>query len=329
MSRETGATLAYAGGQPLPARVAEQASRWYVLFLSGADTDDDRRAWLRWRQENPDHERAWAHLSRADERMRALAGGPAYEALSALPRKPGRRNFLGLIGAAAGTGLLVWQADHRLWLPWSPDMATASGERRDMTLADGTRVLLNTDTAISLTLSPQARRIVLHRGELSVQTGHAKGQTLPLAVETRFGLVTPLGTHFTVRQTKTDSQVGLISGQVEISLLHSPERLLLQAGQYTQFDQHHIAPPRALSQADTAWQQGELVANDMALGDFLQELARYRPGLVSCDPAIAHLRLSGLFPLDDTDKVLQAVTHLLPVQVSRHTRYWVRVSPRS
>ena len=55
---------------------------------------------------------------------------------------------------------------------------------------------------------------------------------------------------------------------------------------------------------------------------------RYRPGLIVCHPAIADLRLSGVFPVADTDKVLAALANSLPVQVRTRTRFWVTVEPR-
>ncbi|MFP9052261.1 hypothetical protein ACLI10_17345, partial [Enterococcus faecalis] len=77
--------------------------------------------------------------------------------------------------------------------------------------------------------------------------------------------------------------------------------------------------------ADTAWINAELAADDMPLDRFLAELSRYRHGLISCDAPAAKLRISGLFPLNDTDRALQAVARLLPVTVTRRSPYWVRV----
>ena len=66
----------------------------------------------------------------------------------------------------------------------------------------------------------------------------------------------------------------------------------------------------------------------MPLGQFLDELARHRPGVLRCDPTVAELPLTGVFPLADTDRVLAALQQSLPVDVQRVTRYWVTVRPR-
>ncbi len=65
----------------------------------------------------------------------------------------------------------------------------------------------------------------------------------------------------------------------------------------------------------------------MRLADFLKELARYRAGLLRCDPAVADLRISGGFQVDDADAVLLAVSRSLPVRVVSRSRYWVSVAP--
>jgi transmembrane sensor len=68
-----------------------------------------------------------------------------------------------------------------------------------------------------------------------------------------------------------------------------------------------------------------LVADAMRLDEFLAELARYRPGLLRCDPEVAGLLVSGVFSVRNTDRALDNLTRALPVAVSYRTRYWVTV----
>jgi len=70
-----------------------------------------------------------------------------------------------------------------------------------------------------------------------------------------------------------------------------------------------------------------LAADNMRLDAFLAELGRYRKGWLRCDPQVAALRISGAFQLADTDAVLANLAHLLPVQISARTPYWVTVLP--
>jgi transmembrane sensor len=83
--------------------------------------------------------------------------------------------------------------------------------------------------------------------------------------------------------------------------------------------------PTPVNDTATAWTDGMLVASGMRLADFLAELSRHRPGYLGCDPAIAGLRVSGTYPLADTDRILDTLRTTLPVEIHFRTRYWVTV----
>lgn len=328
MSRRPADTM-YAGGLPLAPRVAEEASRWYVLFLSGAQTEDDRRAWLDWRAADPDHERAWNHLALADARMRDLPARAAYETLSAERHRKGRRKvLLGAAFFACGLGPALWAADRNRWLRITPDYATAVGERRDLDLADGTRVTLNTDTGVDARFEGGERTLRLRRGEILVATGRASGWgATPLRVETAYGRITALGTRFMVRLEADAAHVALLEGAVDVQPARQPgSGLVLAPGQTARCTRRQVDPAEPVGPGDTAWLRGELAADNMPLARFLEELSRYRPGVITCDERAGRLRVSGLFPLSDTDRVLDAIGRLLKVGIVRRTPYWVSVT---
>jgi len=77
-----------------------------------------------------------------------------------------------------------------------------------------------------------------------------------------------------------------------------------------------------------AWSQGMLVAQGQRLAAFLDDVSRYRRGHLACDPALADLRVSGTFPLDNTEKIIAAVADTLQLDVQHFTRYWVTLKPR-
>ncbi|MNG27476.1 fec operon regulator FecR [compost metagenome] len=70
-----------------------------------------------------------------------------------------------------------------------------------------------------------------------------------------------------------------------------------------------------------------LVADNLRLAELLDALGEYRSGFLSLDPNLADLRISGSFPLHDSDKALAALPPSLPVRIERHTAWWVRVVP--
>ena len=139
-----------------------------------------------------------------------------------------------------------------------------------------------------------------------------------------------LGTRFIVRQHAGYVQVGVLEGAVELrpAAAHGQPRVL-QAGEEGSFSRGGVGAAHALDAGAGAWADGMLVVAHMRLDDFLRELSRHRRGHLGCDPALAHLLVSGTYPLADTDRVLLALVEALPVELHYLTRYWVTVRPRA
>lgn len=232
-------------------------------------------------------------------------------------------------GGMAGTSGLV-ASRTQTWQQTAADHRTATGEQRSVVLEDGSRITLNTASAIDVHFDGERRVVRLVAGEILISTSHATrhgGMELrPFVIETAHGRIRALGTRFSVRQQDDRTHVAVIESAVEITSSNAmvPSRVL-HAGEQGSFTRLVIDAPFALEQQAFAWSRGQIVADDMRLGDFLADLGRYRPGFLRCDPAVADLRFSGVFPLQDTDRILSALPHVLPVQVKLRTRYWVTV----
>lgn len=327
------------GGLPLAQRVADQAADWLTLLMSGDATATDRDRWQQWRAAHPDHERAWRHIEAVTGRFKALDSGAAYRTLSpyAGPDRAARRRRKAmrtlLWGASAGAvGLLAGRAP--LVREQLADQRTRTGEQRVVTLADGSVVTLNTASAFDVRFDAQRRLLRLLAGELMIVTGPAaradpRPDPRPFLVETAEGTVRALGTRFTVRQWDDGrTGVAVIEDAVEITPAEGSSRIL-RAGQRAMFSRFAADAPAPLGEAELAWTRGQIMADRMRLGDFAAEFARYRPGVVRCAQAVVDLRVSGVFPLQDTERILAALPNVLPVQVRRYTRYWIAIEPLS
>jgi transmembrane sensor len=315
-------------------RIALAAAEWYFRLREADAGPAEYAACAAWRAADPRHEAAW---SKAERIAGSLAGLPNAIALSALNRtnRPDTRRqaikaLAGLL-VAAPAGWLAWQSQPARKL--LAEHRTATGERRQIVLADGSHIHLNTATALDVDYDDKRRLLRLRQGEILIDTATdpymAKGLPYrPFLVETAQGSVRALGTRFIVRQRDAGSQVAVYAGAVEISPFQAADRKIrLDAGQQASFSatdstQAGAADPRA---AD--WTQGQLFVRDMRLGDFARELGRHRPGLLRCDPAVADLRISGAFQLRDTDAILNSLPQALPVRVVYRSRYWVTLTP--
>lgn len=300
-----------------------------VALQSEDACDATRQAWDRWLHAHPDHLRAWQRIEATNGRLHTVPAPLAHAVLSA-PGSPGRRRTLKTLGLLAAVGGAGWIAARRVpWQAWAADERTGPGERRTVMLPDATQVVLNTDSAIDVRFDGGSRALRLVRGEIMVTTGHPPGDARPFGVETEHGRLRPLGTRFSVRLDDDATRVAVYSGSVEVDTHQTVRPRIIPAGQRTRFTGSAISPLVPADENDTAWLDGMLVVRDMPLGDFVAELARYRPGHVACDPAVAGVLVSGTYPLADTDRVLAILEKSLPVTVSYRTRYWVRVVPRT
>lgn len=315
---------------PLPAAVVDAAVGWLVHLWSGEATEASRAQWQRWRAADPLHEQAWRHVDATDRRWRTGAPGLAA-ALAGPPRAAGRRRVLGGAAALAVAGLAVFAGREQMAARgWLAGVRTAKGEQRHLQLPDGTQLLLNTDTALDVDFGATLRRLHLHAGELLIATApDTVAPARPFVVDTPAGRARALGTRFTVRHGSGGTagpatQVEVFEGTVD--LRGAGAALRLDAGQAARLPSGGAAqalpPPSA-----PAWADGVLVASDQRLDAFVDELRRYRPGLIHLAPEVAALRLSGVFPLPDTDRILQALAQVLPVRVHVPVRYWVRIGP--
>lgn len=326
-----------AGLSAAEVRAIEQAAAWYARLCSGSACEADRQGWQRWCEARPAHAAAWARVEAMQRRIASVPGGLAAPALKAATRAEAetRRAMLRGLALAFGTGTLAWWGwSQPLRHTLMADLRTGIGEQRELRLADGSQLSLNTDTAVDLAFSASQRLLVLRAGEILVQTAAdpqrlAGGTARPFLVATAHGQIRALGTRFMVRTEAGSTLVTVLEKAVEVRGTAAGAATVVRAGQQLRLTAEGLAADAQPADPSTAsWQQGSLVADGMPLGRLLQELGRYRPGLLGCDPSIAGLRVSGAFPVPDTDRALTVLAHGLPVRIESRTRYWVRVVPR-
>lgn len=316
---------------PIPPEVRAQAVDWLVA-LQADDADDTTRArWRQWHDAHPDHAQAWARIEAFADRLQGLPSPIAHATLNAARTPaPARRKALKALGLAFGVGGAAWLAHEQApWREWSADHRTGLGERTMITLADGTTVHLNADSALAIRYGPGERRIRLLRGEILVRTAPdplaGTAGSRPFSVDTAEGNARALGTWFQVRQLDGRTRVAVLQGAVELRPASGTAMLRLDAGSQAGFTRQAIEAALPLDEDATAWTDGMLVAHDMPLPDFLAALAPYRAGWLRCAPPAARVTVSGTYPLADTDKVLDMLQATLPVAIHRTMRYWVTV----
>ncbi|MFC4257365.1 DUF4880 domain-containing protein [Altererythrobacter xixiisoli] len=300
-----------------PSRAAIEAAALWQAQLADEDCDEeDRRAFRHWLQADPSHETAF-------DRMSAFAGKLA-------DRDPVERDALGLVLTRAPLRrvpailLLAGTAAALSWLgAGNPairsriaDRQTTVGEQQRMAMAQGDRLVFDSDSAADL--DDDDRMVTLWRG--GVQASVAKAREQAFIVRTPQGTARALGTQFSVRVHDGVTTVSVVKSRVEACARASGGAcLVLMPGQAARMDGSGIRRLADIDPAaEQAWADGLLVVDDLPLVQVLARLNQYRTDPVHYSAAdLQGLHVTGTFPLTDPDRALVSLQAALPIIVDR------------
>ncbi|WP_256215370.1 FecR family protein [Sphingobium sp. AP50] len=193
-------------------------------------------------------------------------------------------------------------------------ISSGPGEYYRTTLADGSSVLLDTDSLVTIAYTPQERRLRLIRGRARFEVVH---EARPFKVAAGSGLVSARGTIFDVRLTAAGAaKVDLIQGAVDVSasMARTAPVRRLRAGQSTIIAQNAALMQISTTQSDTSWPDDLKEFQDIRVDQLMQEANRYHAvPLVTGDPTIAKLRVSGVFELRDSRKLCKRLARLFDI----------------
>jgi len=303
-----------------------EAAAWLTRLQGGERTASTEAAFKDWLSTSPTHARAFARVSDVWDLIPGALEPVdlGMERQQSTPRRRVReRRYQWLVATAAAVLLLATVGVVRVLLLTDRTYETAVGEQRTVVLDDQTRVTLNTGTRLVVKYSRSERHILLTDGEAVFHV--AKNPRRPFVVETGLTQVVALGTVFDVRRHPQHVDVTLLEGKVwvaahavapgqsAISTVLSPgERLVMRNDGGHALDRPDI-------EAAMAWQHGQIYFDDNTLADAIAELNRYggEPIRIN-DPALATLRISGVFSLHDPAQFATAVASLHGLHVVRN-----------
>ncbi|MGC4098074.1 MAG: FecR family protein [Nitrospira sp.] len=306
--------------------ISSQATAWMVLFQSGEATSEDRTQFAQWLAEDPTHHSAyieaqtfWKDLDSLDEddvqEIRNLTNDldePARPSSLAVRLRSGRdwRRSAAVAACLALTtmcGLWAAQAWHL-----GADYRTGTGEQRTVTLSDGSTVVLNAETALSVSLTEGVRHLVLHEGE-ALFTVKPDSQR-PFEVEVGAGVVQALGTAFNIKTEAYGVAVTVAEHAVRVRTgthtadVSSGQRIVYRTGWMGTSEKVDVA--RTL-----AWQRHRLIFEEQLLEEVVEELSRYRSGwIVIRDASLRALRVTGVFDTAHPEHLIPALVESLPIR---------------
>lgn len=314
---------------PTPERIpaqaqVDQAIDWLVKLRFDEPSARTERQFQQWLASHPHNALAWQRVSTLSDELAGLPSDLSRRTLEGSRRQQiSRRDHLKLLAILAVGGSLGWAAREPLGLPaLLADSSTATGERRDVQGSDGSRIQLNTASAIDLRYSADQRLLTLIRGELTLDSN--ANDKRPFIIDTQLGALSTHDGQLLLRENAQGLLLAVRRGEVTL-MPHSAPLRQVYPGQVLQLAASGAIQPALVHGDPWGWTDGVLSVQQMPLSEFTAELSRYRPGLLRCAPEVADLKVSGTYQLADTEQILQLLARSLPLQIDYRTRYWVSI----
>lgn len=298
-----------------------EASAWFFRLRADQVSLAERQEFTRWLDSSPQHSEAWNQA----QALFASLEAPA----KAMRRRDGKRRNLSrrarvVSGMLACACLTIALLDPPLLQNLRSDYHTATGEQRRIDLADGSHVLLNTNSAVSVDLRDNLRRVQLLRGEAYFEVAHAPQRPFWVVAGEARARVT--GTAFSVGRSADQVTITVAEGRVETSSEALAEQITpLTPGESASYQGQQLASLQSADVSRTlAWRQGQMVFVQASLAEVVEQINRYRPGrLMITDRQLASRPITAVFKLDRLDEAVAALEQTLGIRARRLTDYLV------
>ena len=289
----------------------EEAALWVSRHLGGPV---DVMAFAQWMGDKPGRRELFDAMWRncMDDSVTASLQVHGARLDVANDDAPSARPAWSLIVMGAAAVLMVVAAF--AWLPMSQAQATsesyqtAVGEVREVTLADGSTVLLNGASAIEVKLGEEGRHVTLSAGEALFDVAHDADR--PFTVAAGAGKVTVLGTRFDLALNDDQVELEVSRGLVRFAAADADEAAVLvrRAQRSTLAGGAPTAPVSYAMNSDPDWRSGWLEVADMPLAQLIPRLERWSAKTIELDdPALLDRRVAGRFMLSEPGAVLSGL----------------------
>ncbi|WP_460134308.1 FecR family protein [Pseudomonas sp. S1_E04] len=264
-----------------------------------------------------------AHAQAFVKAQATWGGAPVHSAAVALaaPRRPSawRRVKPHWKPLATAAVLLIGMLSFsNLPVRLQADHLTVVGERQRLQLDDGSKVLLNTNSAFSSSIQGHRRIARLYQGEAFFEVVPSPG--LPLEIDAGPVRASVRDTAFAVRYLNGEAQVRVQRGDVDLSNTVNDARVRLSAGESIRIGPKGFGQPVKLdANRDLAWVQGRLVFENCPMSEVLAELRRYYPGwIVNTNDQLASVAVTGNYRLDQPLDVVRSLAHITSAKLSEY-----------
>lgn len=295
------------------------ASVWFARLRSGSVTANTESEFERWHTADPTHEVQYKKREMAWELVGKLANDPQIAAIISdeddVLRSRSKHGAWAWATAAAVAAIAI-AGGYLAVRERTVDYETRVGEQRTVTLADQSRVTLNTATRARVLYEKSRRVVELDDGEATFDVAH--DPTRPFEVHARNTVARALGTQFNVLSSASGVTVSVLSGRVEVTTDSTHHTILLD-GQAVTYQDRTLSEVRPANLAQIeAWHTQRVQFTNVTLDQALAEFNRYTSvPLTIGDPSVASLRISGVFRAGESQALLDTLEPALALKSER------------
>lgn len=304
------------------ARNIEAAAVEWLLARDEAQewSNEKQVAFDEWLAKSPAHVTAFWRVEASWVRTDLVADARPFGA--SLRLQPKRKSWLSALRLAAAVAVLsIIGAATFSYLnqPGEQTFATAVGERKVVTLFDGSKIELNTNTVVQIGLGEDQRHVKLVQGEAYFQVYH--DTVHPFTVVAAGQRVTDLGTEFSVQIRTNGLKVALIKGRASIEADSDRRRqpIVLKPGDVAIADAESTIvrrQPQSRLQENLAWRKGILVFDDTTLSDAVSQFNRYNGRKIVLEGTDgSRFRLNGTIRVNDREEFVRLAKNLFGLHV--------------
>ncbi|KQT34544.1 hypothetical protein ASG24_09730 [Methylophilus sp. Leaf414] len=191
--------------------------------------------------------------------------------------------------------------------------STRYAENAEYTLADGSRVHLNSNTTLLTRFRLHSRELTLDKGEASFTVKH---EWRPFTVAVDTSKVVDIGTVFNISKWEQSFVTTVLEGEVELhtgdqqTRLIASQSIVVSAGKAG-------TPYLADMDAVTAWHSGKILFNKTPLKDAIASIQRYRKAPIQLDPRVENMLITGIYDVSKVEQLLDSMDTMFPVKVTR------------
>ena len=291
--------------------VRAEAAAWLARLRSEERTADDERGFRAWLAESDANRAAFETTNNVFEMAGIARRNVARPQAPRVTRRHVLRTGVGL-AAASVAGIAIYLRSGTIY-------ATEIGEQRDVSLEDGTRVRLDTDSEIRVSMNDDRRRVQLRRGRAHFNV--TEDPARPFQVVVRDQLVTASHGEFDVSREGVLVSVLPEAAPVQVANesaatgISTPRTIM--PGKLAVFAEDKLVrEEQPEMQRAAAWRYGRLALFEEPLAEAVAQMNRYtRRPIVILDPGIAQLRISGNYSVGDAQAFATSISVLLPVEV--------------